>query len=285
MTAGRQQVIRSTSGGQGPRGSGRSRQRLVAFGLQLFGAVLVASSVIVGLFASHAGASALSNGTVTLKVGPGNSVATNPLVNHELVTVSIGPNSTLSRSSLEAAGFPSGAVAIKIIECADPGGDVANLPKNPTECEPATIDPGAMAQEDGSLVEPGYTIYATPDPTDLGVSNGTVCDAQHQCVLGIFSNQHDFTKPHLFSAPFQVASNGTSGGTASTGNPSSSGAGSASSGAASSGASAAVSVPPATLADTGGPTLWPWLLGAGGILLVVGTALRSSRRPTPEGRR
>ena len=39
-------------------------QRLLAIGLQLLGAVLVASSVIVGVFVSHAGATALSNGTV-----------------------------------------------------------------------------------------------------------------------------------------------------------------------------------------------------------------------------
>ncbi len=273
-------MILARSAGRGPRGSGHSPGRLVALGLQLLGAVLVVTAVIVGLFASHAGASDLSNGTVTIKVASGNSVATNPLVNHQLVTVSVGPNSTLSRSSLEAAGFPSGAVPIKILECADPGGQPTTLPTKPTQCEPETVDASASLQEDGSVLDSGYTIYALPDPTDLGVSNGTVCDAEHQCVLGIFSNQNDLSKPHLFSAPFQVASTSTSAGATSTSTPSSSGAGSASGGA-----SAAVSVPSATLADTGGPTLWPWLLGAGGILLVVGTALRSLRRPAPEGRR
>jgi hypothetical protein len=248
-------------------------------GLQLLGAVLVVTSVVVGLFTSHAGATALSNGSVTLEVS-GHSVATNPLVSHQLVTVSVAPNSTLSRSSLEAAGFPSGAVAIKILECADPGGQAANLPTNETKCEPETIDPNGTAQQDGSMAEPGYTIYALPDPTDLGVSNGTVCDMAHQCVLGIFSNQRDFTKPHLFSAPFQIASTSASGGATSTTTPSASGVGSAATGA-----SAGVSVPPATLANTGGPTLWPWLLGAGAILLVAGTALRGFRRPAPRGRR
>lgn len=272
--------MQATSGRQGPRGSGSSSGRFVALGLQLIGAVLVVSAVIVALFTSHAGASSLSNGTVTLKIGSSTSVATNPLVSHQLVTVSVAPNSTLSRSSLEAAGFPSGAVPIKVLECADPGGQAANLPTNETECEPETIDPGGTAQEDGSMVLPGYTIYALPDPTDLGTSNGTVCDMDHQCVLGIFSNQEDFSKPHLFSVPFQIASTGTSGGATPTSTPSTSGVGSASAGA-----SAEVSVSPATLANTGGPTLWPWLLGAGAILLVGGTALRGFRRPAPGGRR
>jgi hypothetical protein len=280
-TVERQQVIQSTSGGRGPRGSRHSSGRSVPLVLQLLGAVLVITSVIVGVFTSHAGASALTNGTVTLKMG--NSVATDPLANHQPVTVSVGPNSTLSRSSLEAAGFPSGAVTMKILQCADPGGQAANLPTKPTDCEPSTIDAGASLQEDGSVLDPGYTIYALPDPAELGVSNGTLCDTQHQCVLGIFSNQNDFSKPHLFSAPFQVTPTSTSGGatpTSTPSTPSSSGAGSASGGA-----SAAVSVPPGTLANTGGPILWPWLLGAGGILLVGGTALRFLRRPAHEGRR
>jgi hypothetical protein len=280
-TAERQQVMQQTSGPQNQRVSAPSSGRLVSLALQLLGAVLVVAAVIVGLFASHAGASSLSNGTVTLRVGSGNSVATNPLVSHQLVTVSVGPNSTLSRSSLESAGFPSGAVPIKILECADPGGLAANLPQSLKQCEPETIDPNGTAQQDGSMVESGYTIYALPDPTDLGTSNGTVCDIEHQCVLGIFSNQEDFSKPHLFSAPFQTVSTGTGGGATPTSTPSASGNGSASTG----GASAAVSVPPATLADTGGPTLWPWLLGAGAVLLVGGTALRGLRRPAPGGRR
>ena len=206
---------------------------------------------------------------------------------HQVVTVKVGPNSTLSRSSLEAAGFPSGAVPIKILECADPGGLTSNLPLSEKQCEPETIDPNGTALENGSMVEPGYTIYSLPDVAELGNSSGTVCDMEHECVLGIFSNQLDFTKPHLFSAPFFVNPDqyerrhdvrdhaddhperslppGASAGTQ--------------------GASAAVSVPPATLANTGGPDLWPWLLGAGAILLVVGTALRLFGDRAPKGRR
>jgi len=249
--------------------------RRIARTLQLLGAVLVVSSIVVGVFASHAGAAALSNGTVVLKDGSSGAVATNPLVNHEVVDLSVAANSTLSRTSLEGAGFPSGAVPIKVLECSDIGGQEANLPKKPADCEPETIDSVAGAQENGSLYIKGFTIYALPDTVDLGVSNGTVCDdAEHQCVLGLFSNQNDFSKPHLFSAPFQVTSTSTS-----TTAPSTSASGASSS---ASGASAEVSVPPATLADTGGPTLWPWLLGAGFVLLLVGSVLRYIRRPTYE---
>jgi len=267
------------------------RERRVALALQLIGAVLVASAVIVGVFASHAGAAALSNGTVTIRVASSSSAATTPLAAGQVVDVSVAPNSTFSRSSLEAAGFPSGAVAIKILECADLGGQVANLPKKATDCEASTIIPVTDVGGDGSLLATGYTIYALPDSADLGVSNGTVCDNAHQCVLGLFSNQHDLTKPHLYSAPFQVTPSGLPNGaipTSASGSSSSGSATSSASGGASSasgGASAGVSVPPATLANTGGPTLWPWLLGAGGILLIVGSALRYLRRPAYEGRR
>jgi hypothetical protein len=264
------------SGRQEPGVSGRSRSRVLAMGFQLLGAILVATAVIVGVFVSHAGATALSNGTVAIETS-GGTVATSPLSVHQVVTVQVGPNSTLSRSSLEAAGFPSGAAPIKIFECADPGGLTANLPLSEKQCEPETIDPNGTALENGSMVEPGYTIYSLPDVAELGPSSGTVCDMEHQCVLGIFSNQLDFTKPHLFSAPFLVNPTSASSGTAS--------ATTLTSAPATSGASAAVSVPPAMLANTGGPDLWPWLLGAGAILLVAGTALRGFWRPAPKGRR
>jgi hypothetical protein len=269
--------IQSTSGRQEPGASGRSRSRLLALGLQLLGAILVATSVILGVFVSHAGAADLSNGTVAIETSAG-SVATSPLSMHQVVTVKVGPNSTMSRSSLEAAGFPSGAVPIKIIECADPGGTTANLPLSEKQCEPETIDPNGTVLENGSMVEPGYTIYSLPDTAELGNSSGTVCDMEHECVLGIFSNQLDFTKPHLFSAPFFVNPTSTSGGSTSATTA-------ATTPTTTPGASAAVSVPAAQLANTGGPDLWPWLLGAGVIMLVAGTALRGFWRPAPKGRR
>jgi uncharacterized membrane protein YgcG len=259
--------------------------------LQLAGAVLVASSILVGFFASHAGAAQLSNGTVAIEIaGSGAAtgpVATSPLVHLKVYDVVVAPNSTLDRSSLEAAGFPSGAAQIKVLECADLNGQAANLPIKPTQCDPTTVQVVSYVAPNGQVFVKHYTIYALPDVQDLGPSNGTVCDdAANQCVLGIFTNQNDFTKPHLFSAPFQVTTTGASASASSSSGSSSANSSSSSSGSSSSGgASPDVSVPPATLANTGGPTLWPWLLGAGGVLLVVGSMLRYLRRPAHQGGR
>ena len=258
------------------KGAGRSWQgRRVAQVLQLLGALLVVSSVIIGVFASHAGAAGLSNGVVTLQTSNG-STATNPLANNQVVDVSVGPNSTLSQKSLEAAGFPSGVVGMKVLECEDPGGQEENLPQQLSSCEPSTLDNGPQPQSDGSVSVEGFTVYTVPNVAVLGASNGTMCDTQHECVIGIFSNQEDFSKPHLFSAPFA-----TTGG---TGAPSTSSSASPGSQTTSAGATPGVSVPPATLANTGAPTLWPWLLGGGFILLLLGSGLRYVRRPKYEGR-
>ena len=208
------------------------------------------------------------------------STATSPLTDQESVDVSVGPNSTLSQSSLEAAGFPDGVVGVKALMCEDPNGQVANLPQQLSSCVPQTVIVGPGPNKDGSVSVDGFTVYVVPDAAVLGSSNGTVCDATHECVIGIFSNQENFSKPHLFSAPFEVAAASGSSATPSTSPPTASGTKTSTSG----GASAAVSVPAATLADTGGPTLWPWLLGAGCILLLVGSGLRYVRRPVHEGR-
>lgn len=247
-------------------GSG-NRLGLVA---QILGAVLLVAAIIVGVLSTHASATGLSNATVTVTSSNG-AAATSPLSNHQVVDISVAANSTLSRSSLEGAGFPSGAVTIKALECAYSGG---NLPQKPTDCDPETLESTAGAEQNGSLAVKGYTMYALPDAADLGASNGTVCDTSHECVLGIFSNQNDFSKPHVFSAAFLVSSTAAAGTTAGSTAPPTSAS------TAAAGASAAVSVPPATLANTGGPTLWPWLLGIGLVMLLGGSALRFRRRTT-----
>jgi hypothetical protein len=242
---------------------------------QFVGALLILGSIIAVVFSSNAGASSLSNGVVALTEGTGSVVASNPLASHQVISIVVGPNSTLDRSALEAAGFPSGAVAIKAIECADPGGLTSNLPKKPTDCEPLTVKTTIHIESNGSVYIPGYVIYALPDITDMGSSNGTACDdSDHQCVVGMFTNQNDFTKPHLFSGPFQVTAATTSGDGQQTGSTGQGASGNSSAGTVSAG----VSVPPATLAFTGSPTLWPWLLGSGIVLLLVGTGLRLAKR-------
>lgn len=268
-----------------PKGDSGSARRFAMI-LQLLGAALAISAVFVVVFATHAGAAPLSNSTVALKLSLSGPVATGPLADQHEVNVVVAPNSTLNRTALEAAGFPSGAVSIKVLECADPNGLVTQLPKSSKDCDATTIRATTELHDDGSLLFEGFTVYALPDNAVLGPGNGTVCDAENYCVLGIFTNQNDLSKPHLYSAPFQIVSMGGD----STGN---SGASSArtsgssspsSSGSADNGSAAAVSVAPATLANTGGPTLWPWLLGSGFLLLLAGSVLRHRFRPSNEGR-
>ena len=133
-----------------------------------------------------------------------------PYSSGQVVSVNVAANPTLDQASLIAAGFPSGADPIKLVECADPNGLVANLPTKPSQCEAQTIDSNVTAAPNGSITlngTNGYTVLALPDPT-LGTSPITCSVAPNACVIGIFANQNDFSKPHLFSAPFQVSSNG-----------------------------------------------------------------------------
>ena len=254
----------------------RQRHGRLPLVAQVAGSILILVALVLVLFPNHAGADELTNGKVTLMTtGSGAStVATSPLSNGQVVDVSVAPNSTMARSSLETAGFDSGAVPIKVLECADPGASTAGLPTKPTQCEPATIDSISGARADGSFVVNNFTVYALPNVAVLGPSNGTECDSSdHPCVLGLFSNQNDFTKPHIFSAPFEISAGplpNTSG--AASGGSSSPGS------AASPGAGAGVSLAPTTLAFTGTSTAFPWLLASGLLLLVAGTVLRLRAR-------
>jgi hypothetical protein len=253
---------------------GPERHRKAGLTVQVLGALLVVSSLAVALFSSGAGATSLSNNLVTVKVASSGAAAQNPLSDEENVDISVSANSQLSRSSLEAAGYPSGALPIKLLECADRQGPVANLPSKAADCEPGTIESTANLQANGSLLVKGFTVYALPDAHALGASNGTTCDESHECVIGIFADQNDFSKPHIFSAPFQVTSSPT---------PTTTAAGSSTQGTSTKSAtvSASVAADPAssaTLANTGSPTVWPWLLGAGAALLIGGTGMRLNRR-------
>jgi hypothetical protein len=258
--------------------SASPKQRRIWRYFQIIGAALVVASVVVAVLPGRASAAGLSNATVTLAVNgaKGLVTATNPLSGGQLITVTVGANTTMDRPSLEAAGFPSGAVPIKVLECADAGGSSANLPTKPTGCEPETIDSIAGARADGSMIISGFTVLALPDAA-LGASSGTVCNSQVDCVLGIFSNQNDFTKPHIFSAPFNVSPNSEAN-AGSSGSSSQPGSGPTAGSNPPSGASAAVSVAPGTLAYTGTSALFYVLLGSGMTLLLVGTLLRLSRR-------
>jgi hypothetical protein len=165
-------------------------------------------AAILGL-AGPAGAD-LTNGNVTIsaQTSPTPAAGT-PYSSGQQINVVITANSTLSSANLSTFGFPGGVASLSLLECADPGGTVANLPTKPSECEPATVLTTTANKPDGSLSltgSNGYTMYDLPDPGTLGVSNGTVCgQAPNFCVVGIFSNYNNFSDPDLFSAPFQIA--------------------------------------------------------------------------------
>jgi len=180
---------------------------------QLTGVTLVVLGGIGAALSTSAQAATLTSGAVTIST-IGTVTAGLPFSSGQTIDISVTANTTMNNASLTAAGFPSGAVAIKALECADPGGLVANLPTKPTECQPDTVDSIPGAATDGSMNFAIYTVYALPDTIVFGEpTDGTpVCDNGDACVVGLFSNQNDFSKPHLFTAPFYVAPNADDGG-------------------------------------------------------------------------
>jgi hypothetical protein len=143
---------------------------------------------LVALLSGYAPAGA---STPTLTVSP----STN-LHDGESVSVSLGPNSVFTPSS-----------RVNILECADPGGSVANLPKSDSTCDGNTIQGNTvLVAANGSASDQDYTVYLLPSP-DLGEqsNNQPVCNQTNPCVLYVGQNQNDFTAPKVFSTPFTIA--------------------------------------------------------------------------------
>jgi len=141
--------------------------------------------------------------TPTLTVSPSTD-----LHDGETVSVSIGPNSVFTPNS-----------RVNILECADPGGTTANLPKSDSTCDGNTIQGNTMlVAANGTASDSTYTIYELPSSA-LGEqsNNQPVCNQSNPCVLYVGQNQNDFTAPKVFSAPFTIApANGGSTTTTST---------------------------------------------------------------------
>ena len=219
--------------------------------------------IVLALLPANAEASTLTDGPVTLTPG-------SPYHSGQTIDITVGANSTLTAVNRAKAGFPSGAVAIKVVECADPGGDPAKLPTKPSGCDYNTVDSMPGANDDGSLSIMGYTVYALPDNIVFGepANQTPICGSgDNQCVLGIFTNLNDFTKPHIFSGAFNVAPDAQAENAIVNGTPSTT------SSASTAGASAAgdAATDTSTLASTGANTALPWLIGGGVLFLIVGT--------------
>jgi hypothetical protein len=172
----------------------------------VLGLALPASAAVVALSSVAADASA---GTVVITPN-GAGAAAGPFTDGEPVTVAVGPNSTFRPGS-----------RVNIIECADPGGSAANLPRDNQPCDGLTIQGDTvLAGRDGSLSDRSYTIYRLPSPS-LGeqLNAVPVCDQTHACVLYVGQDQDTFSAPKLFSAPFTVVGSGAAPSAAHVGGP------------------------------------------------------------------
>jgi hypothetical protein len=113
----------------------------------------------------------------------------------ELIDVKVGPNKTFTPN-----------LKVNILECSDPGGTKAHLPKSVADCDGNTIQGGTiLINSNGSFSKNDYPVFALPNHA-LGeeATWQPVCNLTHQCVLYVGENQEDFTQPKLFSAPFTV---------------------------------------------------------------------------------
>jgi len=264
---------RDERGAEHPKHLERPRWRNVLVASQVIGGALLVAALVVGLIPSNAAAVA-----ATLTQGPVTLIPGAPYHSGQTIDITVSANDTLAATNRVAAGFPSGAVAIKVVECADPGGLTADLPKKASDCDYNTVDSIPGAEADGSMLVKAYTMYALPDsivfgePSDQKPACGT---GNNECVLGIFTNLNDFTKPHFFSGAFEVTADPQAENAIVNGKqpvaPTTNASGSPS--------------PAATLASTGPSAALPWLIAFGVVLAITGTLgrrrLRSSQPPAP----
>ncbi len=175
---------------------------------------LVAALPVALVLSGPASADTLTSGPVTLTT-TGSVTSGAPYSSGQVINISVAANSTLSLTNLESNGY-TGEQAMKAVECDDPGGLTTNLPAFPTNnCDGQTILSTSAVNSDGSFTISNYSVYWLPDNPVFGESSTqkpTCGTAPDYCVLYIGPNQNDFSKPHIFSAPFLVTNNGDDGG-------------------------------------------------------------------------
>ena len=164
--------------------TGTSRRRASRVALSL-----VTVALVVALTGCSSGGGYTPQAPLTITGGPYQP--------GQHIDVSVGPN-----------GYFKPYAGIKILECADPGGTVQNLPKNVSACDGNTIQPGSIIiNQDGSFSFQGYPVFQLPNATQLGEpdDNRPICNASNECVFYIGQNQEKFTAPKIFSPPFTVS--------------------------------------------------------------------------------
>jgi hypothetical protein len=190
----------------------------------------------------------------------------------QAISIAVGPNAYFTTHS-----------RVIILECADPGGLAANLPKDDTACDGNTVQASTiLVSGDGGFSDASYTVYLLPSVT-LGEQSNfkPICNQTNYCVLYVGQNQNDFTAPKVFSAPFLIAP--SSGTTTTTAASAGSGGSAGTTGttaaptpaignAAGSGVSVATSAgsTSGTLANTGQPAEIGWVVVSGMALLLCG---------------
>ena len=153
------------------------------------GAGSMPSSRFVWLVFVALGLAVLSEAAITRSAGASAPPALNvsahgTLTNGQTISVSVGSN-----------GYFTPHARVNILECADPGGLAANLPKDDSTCDGNTIQGSTvLVGSDGSFSDPSYPVYLLPSAT-LGEQGNAqpICDQTHYCVLFVGQNQNDFT--------------------------------------------------------------------------------------------
>ncbi len=167
-------------------------------GCQLLGLLLLVGAALLLVVPGRAGASnPATTGSVTITCLPTACAPGTPYPDQQSVDISVPANSTFTPNQ-----------TVQIIECADPGGLVANVPTTAAgNCDGLTINQdGLQINADGSFDESAYALYSLPSTTLLEKSSGVPkCDLVDPCVLYIGQDyNHLAASIHVFSAPFTV---------------------------------------------------------------------------------
>jgi hypothetical protein len=118
--------------------------------------------------------------------------------------------------TVTGSGFPARKqipTGIQILECADPGGTVANLPTTAAMCDGTTQNPGQINTDINGNFSTPYRVFELSSKATSNIN----CDPTHFCVLWAGEDYNgDFLGIHAFSTPFEVGRNGSYGGSSSS---------------------------------------------------------------------
>ncbi len=181
----------------------------------LFVSFVTLGCAVATTAAEGASAAPLVNGAVTVTT-IGTVTANSPFSSGQSINIAVAANTTLDAASVNAANA-GGQITIE--ECVAVNGVAPTTPDS--NCDGLTSQVTSNLNADGSFTYSDtvgggpYTVYALPDTVKLFESRAHVpaCGlAPNWCILYIGVAPLDFSKPHLFSAPFVVQPNATDSG-------------------------------------------------------------------------